>query len=72
MKNLQALRRTTLPTLTPSAMTSGASLIASAPLSTQADFLAGLDGEGLRALPYLFEFWAMPHQLPPEGEWRWD
>lgn len=22
------------------------------------------------ALPYLFEFWAMPHQLPPGGDWR--
>jgi phage terminase large subunit-like protein len=22
------------------------------------------------ALPYLFEFWAMDHQLPPEGDWR--
>ena len=22
------------------------------------------------ALPYLFDFWAMPHQLPPEGDWR--
>ncbi|WP_416349372.1 DNA-packaging protein [Pararhodobacter sp.] len=22
------------------------------------------------ALPWLFEFWAMPHQLPPEGAWR--
>ena len=22
------------------------------------------------ALPYLFEFWAMSHQLPPEGDWR--
>ena len=22
------------------------------------------------ALPYLFEFWAMPHQLPPEADWR--
>ena len=22
------------------------------------------------ALPYLFEFWAMEHQLPPEGDWR--
>lgn len=22
------------------------------------------------ALPFLFEFWAMPHQLPPEGDWR--
>jgi len=24
----------------------------------------------LLALPWLFEFWAMPHQLPPEGHWR--
>ena len=22
------------------------------------------------ALPWLFEFWALPHQLPPEGAWR--
>jgi len=22
------------------------------------------------ALPYLFEFWALEHQLPPEGNWR--
>ena len=22
------------------------------------------------ALPYLFEFWALPHQLPPEGDWK--
>lgn len=22
------------------------------------------------ALPYLFEFWAMDHQLPPSGDWR--
>ena len=22
------------------------------------------------ALPFLFEFWAMPHQLPPKGDWR--
>jgi len=24
----------------------------------------------LAALPYLFEFWALPHQLPPLDEWR--
>ncbi|SHG78244.1 Large terminase phage packaging protein [Cognatiyoonia sediminum] len=24
----------------------------------------------IKALPYLFEFWAMPHQLPPVGDWR--
>lgn len=22
------------------------------------------------SLPWLFEFWALPHQLPPEGAWR--
>ncbi|GGG64314.1 large terminase [Salipiger pallidus] len=27
------------------------------------------EGECL-ALPYLFEFWAMEHQLPPERDWR--
>jgi phage terminase large subunit-like protein len=27
------------------------------------------DGERM-ALPYLFEFWAHEHQLPPEGDWR--
>lgn len=24
----------------------------------------------LAALPYLFEFWALPHQCPPSGDWR--
>uniref|UniRef100_UPI000D69324E baseplate multidomain protein megatron n=1 Tax=Albibacillus kandeliae TaxID=2174228 RepID=UPI000D69324E len=24
----------------------------------------------MRALPFLFEFWAMSHQLPPPGDWR--
>ena len=32
--------------------------------------LAELSDEALAALPYLFEFWAMAHQLPPEGDWR--
>ncbi|RAP39912.1 ATP-binding protein [Rhodovulum viride] len=36
----------------------------------QAAFLEGLNDSALLALPYLFEFWALPHQLPPEGEWR--
>lgn len=27
-------------------------------------------GGALLALPYLFDFWAMDHQLPPEGDWR--
>lgn len=36
----------------------------------QTAFLEGLDEGELLALPYLFEFWAMPHQLPPGGDWR--
>ena len=27
------------------------------------------EGE-LLALPFLFEFWALEHQLPPDGDWR--
>tara|TARA_R110002124_G_scaffold11597_3_gene55167 strand:+ start:20149 stop:21453 length:1305 start_codon:yes stop_codon:yes gene_type:complete len=33
-------------------------------------FLDDLTEGELLALPFLFEFWAMPHQLPPEGAWR--
>ena len=29
-----------------------------------------MGAQELRALPYLFEFWALPHQLPPQGDWR--
>lgn len=29
-----------------------------------------LTDSALLALPWLFEFWAMPHQLPPKGDWR--
>ncbi len=49
---------------------SGAGWIVSEEPDVREDFLAGL-GEGeLLALPYLFEFWALEHQLPPEGDWR--
>lgn len=51
---------------------SGADLIASASVAERDAFLNSLeevDG-ALLALPYLFEFWAHPHQLPPEGNWR--
>lgn len=51
-------------------MISGANLIASAPLSTQTAFLDGLDAKALAALPFLFDFWALPHQLPPAEDWR--
>lgn len=48
----------------------GASWIASADPVIQTLFLNNLGPGELRALPYLFEFWAFEHQLPPEGDWR--
>lgn len=36
----------------------------------QQKFLRELTPSELAALPYLFEFWAMPHQLPPSDDWR--
>ena len=57
-------------TLTGRGLTSGASWIGSADVAVQDRFLSELDEGELMALPFLFEFWAMPHQLPPEGDWR--
>ena len=51
-------------------MRSGADWLASKTRSEQEAFLNSLSEEALLALPYLFEFWALPHQMPPEGEWR--
>lgn len=48
----------------------GARLVASAPAAVQDQFLNELGEGALGALPFLFEFWAMEHQLPPEGDWR--
>ncbi|MFB9150737.1 DNA-packaging protein [Roseovarius ramblicola] len=51
-------------------MRSGAAWIVSQGSDAQHEFLDAL-GEGeLLALPYVFEFWAMAHQLPPGGDWR--
>ncbi len=36
----------------------------------QESFLADLSEAALRALPWLFEVWALPHQIAPAGEWR--
>lgn len=44
--------------------------IASKDRKTQEAFLDELGEGALRALPFLFEAWALDHQLPPEGEWR--
>ncbi len=49
---------------------SGARLIASGTPSEQLQFLNDLTKAQIRALPFLFDFWALPHQLPPEGDWR--
>jgi phage terminase large subunit-like protein len=63
--------QTKVPLITmPQGLKSGAGLIASAKASWQKAFLATLPPEQLATLPYLFDFWAMPHQSPPEGDWR--
>ena len=51
-------------------MRSGAVWLASADAETRETFLDDIGEGGLCALPFLFEFWAMDHQLPPEGDWR--
>ncbi|MDP5215933.1 terminase family protein [Ruegeria sp. 2205SS24-7] len=51
-------------------MRSGADWLASAPAAVREEFLSEIGEGGLCALPFLFEFWALPHQLPPEGDWR--
>lgn len=48
----------------------GADWIASVDPVVQKEFLDSLDQGELLALPFLFEFWAFEHQLPPEGDWR--
>ncbi len=49
---------------------SAADWLASLPPETVETFLAGLSPNALGSLPYLWEMWAFPHQLPPEGTWR--
>jgi len=61
----------TMPSIsTQHGLRSGAAWIASEGQAAQMDFLDSLNEGELLALPYLFEFWAMEHQLPPEGDWR--
>ena len=57
-------------TLTPQELRSLKDYLA---FKTQAEiktFLDGLSPNALASLPWLFEVWAMPHQLAPEGKWR--
>jgi phage terminase large subunit-like protein len=57
-------------TSTPPVPKSDAEWLACADAAVQEGFLNDLPDEVLCALPYLFEFWALPHQLPPGGDWR--
>ena len=57
-------------TLQTSGHESPAELIASGTREAQSEFIAGLAEDELRALPYLFEFWALPHQVAPKGNWK--
>lgn len=49
---------------------SAADWIASASPRLRDEFLDGLSQGALRALPWVFDFWALEHQRPPEGAWR--
>jgi phage terminase large subunit-like protein len=49
---------------------SAAAWLASATPEVIEAFLHELSDHTLMALPWLFEFWALPHQIPPEGMWK--
>jgi phage terminase large subunit-like protein len=51
-------------------MKSGAVWLASAPPEEIDVFLGSLSENALLALPWVFEFWALPHQVAPEGAWK--
>lgn len=70
MKNSDRATMKQSSTMMHFALKSGASLIASAPPAWQAAFLTGLSEKALRALPFLFDFWALDHQRAPDGDWR--
>lgn len=74
MKNVTDRKKVSFTTTrsisTPHGIRSGADWIVCEGPEAQAEFLDSLSAGDLMALPYLFEFWAMDHQLPPEGDWR--
>ncbi len=51
-------------------MKSGAAWLASATQDEVDAFLSDLGDNALLSLPWMFEFWALPHQLPPQGVWK--
>lgn len=44
--------------------------LACAPRTIQEKFLRSLSDQALLALSWLFDFWALPHQVAPAGHWR--
>ena len=44
-------------------------LLASVSADEAEAFLGELSENALAALPWLFEFWALPHQVAPKGDW---
>ncbi len=60
----------TTSTLTQRGLRSGSAWLASATPQDIEAFLDDLSDNALLSLPWLFEFWALPHQVPPEGAWR--
>lgn len=48
----------------------GADLIASAEPNEREKFIEELTDLELSSLPWLWEFWAHKHQMPPAGKWR--
>jgi len=58
-------------TLKPHDLRSGADWLACVSKKEAAEFVDSLSPQSQAALPWLFEFWALPHQLPPEGrDWK--
>ncbi|MES2144385.1 MAG: terminase family protein [Pseudomonadota bacterium] len=51
-------------------MRSGSAWLASATQDEVDAFLGGLSDNALLSLPWIFEFWALPHQVPPQGVWK--
>ncbi|MCV2868526.1 terminase family protein [Defluviimonas sp. WL0002] len=51
-------------------MRSAAAWLACATPEVVDEFMAGLSEGALMSLPWLFEFWALPHQLAPDGAWK--
>ena len=57
-------------TLKEHGLKSGAAWLASATPEEVTEFLGSLSQNAFLSLPWLFEFWALPHQLPPRGAWK--